>query len=83
MNCYQKNVQTNHLDSFKATAQYVFDRHVPLKQKDVRCDQVAFVNKNLRKDIMTGSRYEKLLRKANKDFFGNLDVKCVTDNKQL
>ena len=25
----------------------------------------------------------KLLRKTKKDFFNNLDVKCVTDNKQF
>ena len=28
-----KNVQTKHLDSFKAIAQYVFDRHGHLKEK--------------------------------------------------
>ena len=52
-----KNVQTKHLDSFKATAQNVFDRHAPLKEKHVRCNQAAFVNKNLRKAIMTRSRW--------------------------
>ena len=26
-----QNVQTKHLDSFKSTAQYIFDRHAPLK----------------------------------------------------
>ena len=43
-----KNVQ--HLDSFKATAQYIFDRHAPLREKHIRCNQAAFVNKNLRKE---------------------------------
>ena len=99
-----KNVQ--HLDSFKATAQYIFDRHAPLREKHIRCNQAAFVNKNLRKAIMTRSRllnkfrqertilshvaYKKhqnicvkLLRKTKKDFFNNLDVKRVTDNKQF
>ena len=51
-----KNVQTKHLVSFKATAQYIFDRHAPLKEKHVRCNQAAFVNKNLRKASMTRSR---------------------------
>ena len=74
------------------------DRHVPLKEKHVRCNQATFVNKNLRKAIMTRSRllnkfrqdrtisshvaYKKqrnisvkLLRKAKKDFFNNLNVK--------
>ena len=31
-----KNVQIKHLDSFESTAQYVFDRHAPLKEKDVQ-----------------------------------------------
>ena len=31
-----KNVQTKHLDSLKATAQYIFDRHAPVKEKYVR-----------------------------------------------
>ena len=44
-----KNVQTEHLDSFKATAQYILDRHAPEKEEHVRCNQSAFVNKNLRR----------------------------------
>ena len=51
-----KNVQTKGFDSFKATAQYIFDRHAPLKEKHVRCNQAAFLNKSLRKVIMTRSR---------------------------
>ena len=31
-----KNVQIKHLDSFKSTAQCIFDRHAPLKEKHVR-----------------------------------------------
>ena len=57
-----KNVQ--HLDSFKATAQYIFDRHAPLREKHIRCNQAAFVNKNLRKAIITSSR---LLNKFRQD----------------
>ena len=61
-----KIVQTKHLDSFNAIAQYIFDRHALLKEKHVRCNQAAFVNKNLRKTIMRRSillnkfRQEKL-----------------------
>ena len=51
-----KNVQIKHLDSFKSTAQYIFDRHAPLKEKQVRFNQATFVNKDLRKAIMTRSR---------------------------
>ena len=58
MNYYQKskNVQTKYLDSFKGTAQYIFIRRVPLKEKYVKCYQAAFLNKNLRRAIMTSSR---------------------------
>ena len=51
-----KNVQTKHVDLFKDTAQYILDRHAPLKENHVRCNQAAFVNKNLRNAIMTRSR---------------------------
>ena len=99
-----KTPQTKHLDSFTATAHYIFDRHAPLMY--VRCNQVTIVNKNLRNAIMTRSRllnkfrqdrtisshvaYKKqwnicvkLRRKTEKQFFDNLDVKRVTDNKQF
>ena len=64
-----KNVQTKHFDLFKATAQYIFDRHAPLKEKHVRFNQATFVNKTLRKAIMTRSR---LLNKFRQDNY--LDV---------
>ena len=51
-----KNAQTKDLNSFKATAQHIFDRYAPLKEKHVNCNQAAFLNKNLRKAIMTRSR---------------------------
>ena len=91
-----KNVQTKH----------ICDRHAPLKEKHVRCNQATLVNKNLKKAIMKRSRllnkfrqgrtisshipYKKqrnicveLLRKTKKNFFNNLAVKPVTDNKQF
>ena len=37
-----KNIQTKRLDSFKATAQYIFDRQAPLKENHVRCNQATF-----------------------------------------
>ena len=51
-----KNVENKDLDSFKATVQCIFNRHAPLREKYVRCNQAAFLNKNLRKAIMTRSR---------------------------
>ena len=50
-----KNVQTKDLDSVKAIVLYIFDRHAPLKEKHVKFNQATFVNKNLRKAIMTRS----------------------------
>ena len=41
-----KNVQTKH----------ICDRHAPLKEKHVRCNQATLVNKNLKKAIMKRSR---------------------------
>ena len=56
------NVQTKHLVSFKSTAQYIFDRHARIKEKYIRCNQATFVNKNLRKAIMTRSRLANKFR---------------------
>ena len=52
-----KSVQTKHYNSFKTTAQNIFDRYALLKEKYVRRNQAAFVNKNLRKAIMTSQNY--------------------------
>ena len=35
---------------------YAFDRYAPLKEKHVRSNQAAFVNKNLKKTIIKRSR---------------------------
>ena len=51
-----KNFQIKHLDLFEATAHYVVDRHESLKEKHVRCNQAAFVNKRLRNAVMARSR---------------------------
>ena len=50
-----KNVENKDLDSFKATVQCIFNRNAPLREKHVRYNQAAFLNKNLRKAIMTRS----------------------------
>ena len=61
-----KNVRTKHLHSFKATAQYIFDRHAPVKEKRVGCNQAAFINKNLRKVVMARSRLLNKFRQEDK-----------------
>ena len=65
-NCYQKS-STKRIDSFNATARYIFDRHAPSKEKRVRCNQSAFLNKNLRKAIMTRSRLLIKFRKGSEN----------------
>ena len=67
----KRSSQTSYL--FKTTAEYIVDRHVPLKEKQVRCNQAAFANKNRRKTIMTRSR---LLNKFRHERTIPSDVAC-------
>ena len=76
----------------------------PIKEKYVRCNRSPFINKHLRKAIMTrtcllnkyrkdnsaknlfayitqGNLCAKLLRKSNKFFYNNPNVKRITDNR--
>ena len=48
-----QNVQLNELDKFKFIASKFLNSHAPLKEKYIRCNQAAFMNKELRKAIMT------------------------------
>ena len=43
----------------------ILNTHAPIKEKHVRCNQSSFVNKQLRKAIMNGTR--RLLNKCRKD----------------
>ena len=100
------DLQSNDYDKFKFLVSNVLDRHAPMKERHVRCNQSPFINKNIRKAIMTRTRllkkfrkdksdinraaYKKqrnycvnLLKNTKKDFYNNLNVTKVTDNKQF
>ena len=101
-----QNVQPNEFDKFKFIASKLLNSHAPLKEKYIRCNQAVFMNKQLRKAIMTRTRllnklrkfncpenqlaYKrqrnycvKLLKRSKIDFYNNLNVKKVTDNKHF
>ena len=42
-----ENVQIKDLDSFKVTSLYTFDRHAPIKEKHVRCNQGIIIRSRL------------------------------------
>ena len=48
-----QNFQPNKFDKFKFIASKLLNFHAPLKKKYIRCNQAAFMNKDLRKVIMT------------------------------
>ena len=57
--------QPNELDKFRFIASKLLNFHSPLKEKYIRCNQSAFMNKELRKAIMTPTRLLDKLRKFN------------------
>ena len=63
-----QNVQPNEFDKFKFIASKLLNSHAPLKKKYIRCNQAVFMNKQLRIII---------------NFYNNLNVKKVTDNKHF
>ena len=60
-----QNVQPNEFDKFKFIASKLLNSHAPLKEKYIRCNQAVFMNKQLRKAIMTRTRLLNKLRKFN------------------
>ena len=60
-----QNVQPNELDKFKFFVSKLLYSHAPLKEKYIRCNQTAFMNKKLGKAIMTRTRRLHKLRKFN------------------
>ena len=105
LSLHQNNGQNDgQFSTFKSIADKVVNHHVPLKEKHIRGNQGSFMNKNLKKAMMTRSRllnkYRKQnsnenylaykrqrnyclqqLRKTKKDFYNNLKINQVTDNK--
>ena len=58
-----RNVQPNEFD--KLIASKILNSHAQLKEKYIRCNQAVFMNKELRKAIMTIKRLLNKLRKVN------------------
>ena len=100
------NIETSDegFTEFFETCNKHLNYHAPCKQKYVRSNHLAFMNKSLSKEIMkrtrlrnkflkdrdkeNKSRYSKqrnycvsLIRKMKKDYYSNLDIKKVTDNR--
>ena len=51
-----QNVQPGELEKFKYISSKVLNIHAPIKEKHGRCNQSLFLNKELRKAIMTRTR---------------------------
>ena len=100
------NLNNGQFSNVKLIADRVVKKHIPFKEKHVRGNQGNFMNKNLKKEMMTRSRllnkfrknsnddnktaYKKqrnycvkLLRETKKEFYNNLDVRQITDNKSF
>ena len=60
-----QNIQSNEFHKFKFIASKLLNSHTPLKEKYIRCDQTVFMNKELRKAIMTRTRLFNKLRTFN------------------
>ena len=51
-----QNVHPGEFEKFKYISSKVLNTHAPIKEKRVRCNQSPFMNKQLRKVIMTRTR---------------------------
>ena len=60
-----ENVQPNEFDKFEFIASKLLNSHAPLKEKHIRCNQAAFMNKEVCKIIMTRMGLFNKLRKFN------------------
>ena len=60
-----QKVHPNEFYKFKFIASKLLNSHAPLEEKYIRCNQAAFVNRELRKAIMARTRLPNKLRKFN------------------
>ena len=60
-----QNVHPGEFETFKYISSKVLNTHAPLKEKHVRCNKSPFMNKQLRKAIMTWTRLLNTYRKDN------------------
>ena len=93
-------------DTIRHIVMALLNNFAPIKKKYLRANDQPFVNKTLRKAIMTRSRFKnkytnyptplnekaykkqrnlcvKLLKKAKREYYSNLDIKQITDNKKF
>ena len=84
----------------------VLDRHAPVKRKTIRANHKPYITKQIRKAIMTRTRFANKRHKTNsqedirlfkkqqnyvnreckrakKEYFNSLDIKCLQDNKKF
>ena len=59
------NNTCNNFSKFQDIFLIVLDRYAPMKQKYIRANEVPYMTKTLRKDIMTRSRLQKRFYKTN------------------
>ena len=94
-----KNVLPVEFEKFKYISSNVLNIHAPIKEKHVRCKQLRKVimtrtrllNKyrkhNSAESLFAYKRQRnlcvKLLRKSKKDFYDNLNVKRINDNRKF
>ena len=57
------NVHPGEFEKFKYMSSKIVNTHAPIKEKHVRCNQSPFMNKQLRKAIMTRTRLHNKYRK--------------------
>ena len=53
---------TTEFDKFKFIASNLLKSNTPIKEKHIRCNQATFINKELRKEIMTRTHLLNELR---------------------
>ena len=85
-----QNVHPGEFEKFKYISSRVLNTHTPIKEKHVRCNQSPFMNKQLRKAIMTRTLLLNKYRKDNSagNLFAskrqrNLCVKLLKKSKKL
>ena len=80
--------------SFGTTFDTVLDKHAPIKKKYVRANDKPFMTHALRKAVMLRTRLRnryskdrnscvKLFRREKRNYYNNLDISHVTDNKKF
>ena len=62
---YFQNIEPNEFDKLKFIASKLLNFYAPLKEKYIRCNQVLFKNKELRKAIMTRTHLLNKLKSFN------------------